>query len=216
MFSYVSGHVSGSAKMKKEKSFGKEVLIGTLATVLGGIVLALIPTKPDSFLGKLSAFLNESAASVWKFLKSPSNISIGFLLLLLCFTILAIGFQFRVLLLLKRKNLIKSPDRLMLHHYREDIFFGVIWRWDRIPPTSNGLNAFCPVCGTRLVCNPFFQHTKHGSVFFCETCNKDVATLDGDLQNTLRAVWRQVERKINSGEWKKVVEVQRNAHRQSV
>ncbi len=196
--------------MKKEKSFGKEVLIGTFATVLGGIILAMIPTKSDSFLGKLSAFLNQSATSVWKLLRSPSNIPMGFILLLICFFTLAIGFQFRLWLLLKHVNHIRSPKKPMLHDYREDTIFGILWRWDQIPPTMpNGLSAFCPACGTRLVCNPFYQHTKSDSTFFCETCNRDIAKLDGDLNNVLSAVWRQVERKINTGEWKKTVDFQK-------
>jgi hypothetical protein len=204
--------------MKKEKSFGKEVLIGTVATVLGGIILAMIPSARDFFaslfslVGGFFSSLGQYFISLWGFLRSPSEVPMGIILLLALLSLPTIVIPFWALISSKTTGRIQSSNEPNLYEYKEDIIFDVLWRWDRIPPpTPDSISGFCPTCGTRLICKPLYvyAYTKFDSIFFCETCNKDIARLEGTLDYALRTVSRQIERKVNTGEWKWVVETQK-------
>ena len=88
--------------------------------------------------------------------------------------------------------------------YVEDEFFGVIWRWN-----SSGTVAYCPNCQTRLVYN--LSYDRSNTSLYCETCAKTITTLDGERADVLGKVARQIERKINTEAWKKVVEHKRKS-----
>jgi hypothetical protein len=180
-----------------EKSCLTELVIATLAAVLGGIILAWIPATRN-FLSGILLSISQIFASIWNFLVSPISIPIAIFLLLVIMSI-PVVWKFIALLFPRKEKGISLQD------YKEDEIFHVVWTWKNTPPINpREISGFCPDCRTRLVYRTDVLDTE--TVFICDTCKSDLAKFDGDLHFALSTVWRQIERKINTGEWKQVVE----------
>lgn len=96
--------------------------------------------------------------------------------------------------------------------YTEDFIFGLIWRWKKIYNSSvpdSSIWCFCPRCNTRLVHHyhrsdrPFDDIL--GMTLTCETCNISDWYFEGNKDDLVNKVKRQVERKAITGKWKDVV-----------
>jgi len=185
----------------KERSCFTDLIIATLATVLGGIILALIPTTRNIILGIFGAIGNFFHV-VWDLLKIESRLPWAFIIILFFLAFPSIVKIVRWFIPRSRKEYLPSSN-----DYQEDEFFGVLWKWSGL--YSNELTGFCPNCKTRLIFQREYEYDGNGKTsLYCETCGTKRATLEGDRQFALGIVWRQIERKINNGEWKQVVEKQ--------
>lgn len=134
------------------KSLLKENLIitGTIASVLAGIILAILFSK------KLHAFLT----ACWEALLKTYLIPLWLTL------ILALGSLLLIFIIL-RKLICKSQ-----FNYTMDEFGGLIWEWE-IPYTSErNLECLCPKCFTGLPLNGEGGQTH----FDCISCNKRTVT----------------------------------------
>ena len=181
--------------MSKENSCLKEIIVGTLATVLGGIVLALIPITRN-FVGGLFNLAGKLLQTLWDFLISEITLPwavIAILLLLALPTILNFV-----------RRLMPKSGELQLSNYKEDNLFSIVWRW-RVLYDDDYIAPFCPSCNTRLIYKRDDTYTSHKRIFYCETCSRDIVTIEGDYDSIVKKVWRQIERKVNNGEWKQVV-----------
>lgn len=182
----------------KNKPRLKELIIATLATVLGGIILDWIPVTRNFISGILNAIGN-FFHGVWSFLISESQFSWAFIIILF---LLAIPTVLRIVQVFIPKPKSSEPS---VDDYKEDRFYGVLWRWSSL--YSPDLAGFCPNCQTRLVAQIEYGYgIGDKTSFYCETCKKKIVTLDDNRVFVLGTVWRQIERKINTGEWKQVVE----------
>lgn len=99
----------------------------------------------------------------------------------------------------------RKPRGPIYLDYKEDEFSSVIWRWSYM---SNGkidhVWCFCPADDTMLVFKlPRYVNT--APTIECETCGTVYIRYDGSQENLISAIKRQIDRKIRSGEWRKVV-----------
>lgn len=181
--------------MSSEKTYLKEIIAGTVATVLGGIILALFPAT-RSFFANLFKIIGNFLSNLWKFLFSEISLS---WMIIFVLVILALPTILKFIRALTPKT--ETDKQPKVDDYKEDIFFGIIWRW-----SSGDIVAYCPTCQTRLVYHMELSFPENRTTLFCETCNKGLNQFDGDKHSILGKVWRQRERKINTGEWKRTVE----------
>jgi hypothetical protein len=176
---------------------------GVIITVLGGLILAaLIFIVP-----RAASFIWSLILAFWNFLISEIVVRWFVLIILILLSVPTVwGF---IKPLLRQR---KGPTGPSLDDYTEDNFYNAIWRWktfyNNFPDGS--LWCFCPNCNTRLVYKNEFETDRRGNmgritIFTCETCHTDVTRLEGDKEFALSTVARQIERKVNTGEWKRVV-----------
>ena len=181
--------------MSKENSCLKEIIVGTLATVFGGIVLALIPITRN-FVGGLFNLAGKLLQTLWDFLISEITLPWAVIAILLLLA-------FPTILNFVRRLMPKSGE-LQLSNYKEDNLFSIVWRWS-VLYDDDYIAPFCPSCNTRLIYKRDDTYTSHKRIFYCETCSRDIVTIEGDYDSIVKKVWRQIERKVNNGEWKQVV-----------
>jgi hypothetical protein len=187
----------------KQKSCLTELLVATLATILGGLILSWIPVTRNivsSFFNAIGSFYHVA----WDFLTSEGRFP--WILIVILFSL-----AFPTLVKIVRRLIPKPKTEPEVYEpsqqdYVEDEFFGAIWRWVSERPA-----AFCPRCQTRLIYNLGYSHRGLGMTtsLYCETCERTIATLDGDREQVLGMVTRQIEKKINTGEWRQVLEKKR-------
>lgn len=109
-----------------------------------------------------------------------------------------------------------QPPTTTYLDYREDVFQGVIWRWNYSHGNINFSNmlAFCPHDDTLLVVtsSPPKRYPVPNIPFYayCETCGQswplEFPEHDFSTEGMKRSILRQIDRKIRTGEWRKVVE----------
>ena len=194
---------------------------GIIVTVIGGIILTLVfwilggiqEVIKDivNWILSVKTFIIQYSIFLWNHILSSATIPWGLLWLLIILSLIALWKIFSPFVtLFVKKPQTPKPYIPRLDNYRQDILFNVRWKWNNIFGTmpSQPLSFFCPVCSTRMVYseNGYPEKTS----FICETCHRTVATLDGDLDFALSTVARQIERRINTGEWKDVVVHQHN------
>jgi ribosomal protein S27E len=92
--------------------------------------------------------------------------------------------------------------------YNHDTFLNLQWRWSYISGYPANVQAFCPHCETMLVYSEVGGHfdIHRETILTCETCNRDLLSLDGDKDSLVLKIHRQIDRKIRTGEWQNVVE----------
>ena len=177
-----------------EKSIRTQIKIGLVVTVLGGLILALILY----LLGYISPFFKRGSDmifSLWGYFKSPSKVPMWLFWLLVVGCVPAI---------LKIVKLLLPVDYQSA--YREEEFFGVIWRWSYpLHLTADRVWCYCPQCDTRLIYNPYILADVISITLFCETCNKQYQTFNGDVADLLSKVIRQIDRNIRTGIWRSKV-----------
>jgi len=181
---------------------------GVIATVLGGLILAYIPytrAVAVSLGSVLWQGLVKGSTVIWTYFASTATMPwlvVWGLIALSVPTVWCIA-----------KRCIPKRDRgPTIQDYTSDFFFGVNWRWTYQWGNNPACIApFCPICSTRLV---FVRNIlDHNTTLRCETCNHDVVTLDGEPHFVVDGtIARQIERRINTGEWKRIV--QRSAENQ--
>ena len=167
---------------------------GILVTVGSGILLAAalfvlsrIPTAwryVASFFSRIGAHL-------------VSHLSVPFWLF---YILLLMGMPFLgwCFLRLRRRAGPRVGD------YTSDRFLEVDWTWHYVwGSTPEGIWCFCPDDNTRLVNSE--DSYRHSITLECETCKRKWGPIQGGMYDLTNKIARQIERKIRTGEWKKVV-----------
>ena len=170
---------------------------GIIVTVVGGVILAIILALWNTIVVLLK-WLVSTVGDIWMFIISKVSIPWIILILLVVLSLPTI-WRFAKTFIPERN------ESLSLQNYRQDTMFNVVWKWAETPPSSiRRINGFCVKCQTRLVYETGFDNNE--TVFVCEKCGTRSDKFTGDIDNALGVVWRQIERKINTGEWKNIVE----------
>ncbi len=172
----------------------------TVAAVLAGLILSAIPHTRRFIVVVLMgtwSFLSSFSFKLWRY--SWSRVSVPWVLVwLLIFAALPTLWRFL-------KRFLPHETGPKKTDYISDSFFGVHWTWSygwRDEPSD--IAPFCPMCSTRLVymMDPFDGPT----VLHCETCSRNIRKMKGKPHFIQGTIARQIERRLNSGEWKQVVE----------
>ena len=179
-------------KIVREKTF-KALIIGVVASVLGGIFL-LYGTE---YIVKPFLWLKSAILWSWNFLISSHSLPGWVLLIVFLFASLFIIFAVIYFLVKIDKN---SESKHLL--YTKDIMFGAIWRWKWMGNQISNIWCYCPYCDTMLVYDEHWGET----YFRCENCNNSViATFDCSKNRAIRRVAHQIDRKLRSGEFRKII-----------
>ena len=197
-----------------------QVRDGIIATVVGGIILGilawifegvriLIKTIFDWLISSLIS-IKDFAVNVWDYLQSPVTINWGFFWLLGILSLIALWKILQpTIYRLVEKNKTPQQYKPRLDDYRKDRFFQIIWEWSSIYGTMPSKpEGFCGVCSTRLVYR--LENYPDKTSFVCQSCDRTIKTLDGDLDFALSTVRRETERRIKTGEWEAIVIRQHN------
>jgi hypothetical protein len=173
------------------------------ANAIGGLITAFILAGAAWIFG-FFPIIWEVLKSLYRLLLIPISIP----LVLLVFFILLFGYN------LIRLSLSLFPDEQKFP-YTEDILFGIHWEWninqngDEIYPVRPV--GFCPHCKSRLISDVSrefsYKHSDflYSTDFYCEYCDKVLWTSDGNYMYAIGRVRREIERIINSGEWKRKI-----------
>ena len=170
---------------------------GAIASVLGGLILAVILSFREAFLKALNSVL-QGIFWLWHGITASYLVSGWWLWTIVGFGIL--GF-------IKLLHAIwpgENPEHL---NYCEDYMYGAKWRWQWISNSISNLWAYCPNCDCELVyddssCRRFSE--PHKTDFICERCrNSVVATVSGGDKNyAISAIQREIRRRIRTNEYK--------------
>jgi hypothetical protein len=157
--------------------------------------------------GALRVFFPKVLQSIWQgvttvggFLLSPVSLPVWAVGVLVVLSVLAIVPFLNQYVISK-----KEPK---LDEYTHDFFDGIIWRWKRIENDGmpdNSLWCFCPTCSNRLILRELGEDTAPFTDFHCVYCQKKIIRRIESIDSTLLKVKLEVERKIDTGEWKDVV-----------
>ena len=185
------------------KTISIAAIAGLIATVVGGLILSLMPTSINLLRGA-GSWLWDSMLWVWAILGSSHTIP--------GWAILTIGLLALVGLVALGILLIASLQRdteQTYRNYTEDMLDGLRWRWEWTGNKIDRLWCFCPSCDAQLV----YSEAISSTLFICERCPSDgslnrtgkrgrvVATIEGgDRQYAVAAAEREIIRRIRIGE----------------
>ena len=186
-----------------KSQIGEKVTVGVItAIIFAGLaylarnfLLPLLSARWENTKDIVTWFFSGSVASpAWLF----CFLSVATLVLLM-----AIVSKFR--------NTVKS-NAPSWTDYTEDDFFGMKWHWRYTNDNSIGnLRCYCPNDATSLVFNNEYMIDRStisptpGVSFHCETCNQKFGPFPGNEKNVRERVERQIDRKVRSNEWQKVI-----------
>ena len=152
-----------------------------------------------------------AVSTLWRSLSVPITLPFWLAGVLGAIAISALALWFLVLRETRRVPTYKN--------YKRDYLLNVVWRWDWERSGVVSPWCFCPVCDTVLVYASGwgYEHNdqKWVTKLFCETCSTRRGQHDGDRNDLVNRALRQIDRKLRSGEWKKVVEHQLALERKS-
>ena len=166
--------------------------------VVAGLVVAAV-IAAVSFVPGAVKWVAEVAAAFWSHLLGTSGFPNWSLYLLALMSIHTLVYW------AARATKPKGPN---VASYNHDTFLGLKWRWSYIAGQPANAWAFCPHCDTMLVYSEvgrFFDPDRK-TVLTCETCGRDMLQHEGDRDYLVQKIHRQIDRKIRSGEWERVVE----------
>lgn len=171
---------------------------GIIATVVGGIILSLIPS--------IREFAIKTIHWLWSILKWVLNATFdtytiqGWLLALISFfALIGLG-------LLLKSIPRKKPE---YYGYIEDVIYNTKWRWKWANNQISSLWCYCPHCEATLVyddssCRNYLNDNRTN--FICERCNDIVTSISGgNLQYATSAVEREIDRRIRTEEYKRIL-----------
>jgi hypothetical protein len=189
---------------KAIKDYFKDLSVEVIGGLMVALVLAIVGAL-QVFAPRVLQFIWQGITTVGGFLLSPISLPVwlvGALVLLSLFTLRLFILRF----IPKKTGIIENGPRLS--EYSEDYIFGLIWKWKAIQENfpDNSLGCFCPICSTRLVQKEWGSpNTSQFTDFHCSYCEKHIKRLEGYMDEIISRVDFEVERKINTGEWKDVV-----------
>ncbi|MDC9565212.1 MULTISPECIES: hypothetical protein [unclassified Pseudoalteromonas] len=178
-------------------SSAKTIRNGVIATVVGGVVLLIIP---DSL-----HYLKQAAKWLWSIFiwcreVITSSYSLPGWVLAILFTLAFIGSINIYIALIQKKE---APEFIK---YTEDYINDAKWKWEWLDNQIVGLWCYCPSCDATLVYDDsscrrssFEEKQTH---FVCENCNhKIVSTVKGgDYLYAVSSAEREIHRRIRTGD----------------
>jgi len=170
-----------------------------IATVVGGLILSIIISPSRKIILRLLVLIWSGVTWTWTALISYYSMPGWLVISIDILAFLGILNLYRVLTPRKEKD----PK---FKKYTEDFLYGAKWRWswDADNYLSN-LWCFCPRCDAQLVyddssCRNIMSQDK--TTFFCENCQRVVASVDGGNKNyALAAAEREILRRIRTNEY---------------
>ena len=186
--------------MSERGWFRRDVTVGVTVYIIGTILGtgAIIHWR-----NSIWDWLVEAGKPTWRYL-TTDHATPGWLLVVLW--PLAAGFilvPLTVLILSSRAS--RSNDG---RNYRQDTFFGLVWRWKYDPIADGGideLGTYCPECQFQIYpieTRP--DYPCHPSII-CDYCGKESGHLDGTLVEIENRVKRLIQHKNRTGEWRQAV-----------
>ena len=169
----------------------KALKIGILSSVIGGFVLWLLLGIWRRYGNKSFSWFPSAIKWSWNWVISSHSLpGWGWLIFFL-------SVVYGVINLLRVINKNSKPEYLS---YREDTMFGIVWRWHWIKNRVSSLWGYCLFCNIRLI---YYSHYQESTVFKCEHCNNFVGyPFDGPISQAIGKIEREIERKINTGEYR--------------
>lgn len=176
---------------------------GLIATVVGGVILDVIP-RLGEVLAKVLSGASSGISWVWTTLGSSYSMP-GWALVVV--GVLALIGLISVGILVSRPILRRQehPHR----GYIEDEVDGVVWRWRWSGNRIYSLWCYCPRCDAQLVYNDDIAQTQ----FICERCPSDGSLTDcgsrgrilltvegGNKDYAVSATQREIRRRIRTGQ----------------
>lgn len=162
-------------------------IIISVSAMAFGYLASLIPGAWQWFV--------HTSTSIWGTLWRPATVNWWLII------VLAIGCLPLIV------NIFRYITRQRGPHYTdycEDRFFGVVWRWRYNSRQPTDLWCFCAQCDTTLVYSE--DHPRNSVWFTCEHCGVCRHEERNGLKHyALSKVYRQIDRKLRSGEWTKQV-----------
>jgi hypothetical protein len=173
-------------------------------SVIGGVLTAAVLAIAGAAWGYLPGWkwFTDHLTLIWAHLTSPATVPTWWLYILY-----AVGAGVLLVIALAGWATLTAKKRPTYTGYKQDRFFGVVWRWQYDNGRLAAPCAFCPSCDMRLVYSSE-MYGLHGATttLHCEVCRKDWVTESGELGDLVDKVGRQIDRKIRSGEWRNYVE----------
>lgn len=166
--------------------------------VIAGLIVAAV-VAAVSFIPGTFKWAVEAATDFWSHLFGATALPNWSLYLLALLSINTIIYW--TALAIKQKG----PN---ISAYNHDTFLGLKWRWSYISGNPVNAWAFCPHCDTMLVYSnigSFFDGDRK-TVLTCETCGQDMLHHNGEKDYLVEKIHRQIDRKIRTGEWERIVE----------
>lgn len=178
-------------------SLQSKVFVGVSSSVATAGILWFTGLLPTIWNWSLSI-----VAQVWMWLFSLHAISIQGWHLVVVTVLLLTGIAFWILLGWKITPFYKnSPGR-----YRSDVFFGARWTWKFCLGRPTDIWCECPHCSTTLVYTEDFSiRGDERKYFSCETCGHRSQSFEGNQRFAISKIHRQIERKIKTGEYRKLI-----------
>ena len=188
----------GAEGLKDSKHIRNGIIIGLAVAAILGIPRLAYGNFPiaikkiwSAILATISFMGNEVAISRW-----------FYYLLIVCVLIFLIR--------LGKIYLVKPEKQISFTDYTKDSFFRIIWRWEYIDNMIHRqtLAAYCPNDGTLLVDNPIRAFATFSNPLYCETCRNVYGPEMETRIGMEDRVISQIERNIDSGEWRNIVQKQ--------
>ncbi len=175
---------------------------GVIASVVAGLILALIPTLRGYAVAVLRWF-RAGIESAWLLLVD-SHSSPGWVWAIVGgLAIIGLGTLLKALWL--------SFKRAPHLDYIEDTIHGATWRWQWWSNKIVGLWGFCPTCDGTLVYNENQAYHQGGispqTDFICENCNdRLISSIKGGYKSyALGVIEREIERRVRTDEYQSKV-----------
>ena len=181
----------------------KELLVGIITTVVGGIILMIIePSRKFVIIliMKLIYFFRMFFSFIWKFLIGNHEIN-GFLIV---FSVI-LWILFLIIIFMTIKENLSNKKHQTYNDYKDDIFYGLTWRWHWDNMNISNLWCFCPTCEFELsyrneqVYLDVFRSTQK-VVFTCEHCQREYPFIGYDKDYFVNVIGREIRRKIRISE----------------
>ena len=180
-----------TSRFKDLKWWQKLSVFGAIASILGCLIIF------REYLWLALKWVWLGIDTVWNHLSSDSGVPFWLLYAML----LAILFLTKKVLVNWSKGASLASDSLKPYHYRKDVFYDVVWRWQY--PSEHYLQPdnftpFCPTCDMELV----RQREGRPVVHYCDKCKTEFSVSSESVYSMRDYMTREIQRRIRSGEWR--------------
>jgi hypothetical protein len=190
---------------EERKPISREILVGVAIGVLIGWVSGFFRWLWHVIVATVMALATLWQESVWPALSAPITLPVWVGLLLALLAVWGASRWLVPFIMARRKP---APRR----DYFQDNQLGVVWRWDYGAfgdgPSFSTFKAYCPNCDSEMVREYSFSYDDEFSLMRCQNCGAGSSNVRGNYDALVGRVHREVERKIRTGDWLKVVESQ--------
>ena len=177
-------------------SSAKTIRNGVIATVVGGIILLIIPNSL-SYPQQAGKWLWSIVLWCWEVITGSYSLP-GWAWAII-FILAFIGVINIYIALREQKE---EPE---FRIYTEDNLYNAKWKWQWLGNQISNLWCFCPSCDATLVyddssCSRVFEESQ--THFICENCNNRVVSSvkGGNRHYAVGAAEREILRRIRTGE----------------